>query len=338
MEQKRRHFAEVHASTLVDLDNYKLRLDELVKSSSLDTAEARALLKSWSTQIKGIADAKKESPDTKKKRSIAFAGHSLGGACAQRFLMRYTSESNRIFLPGQTCELRIFDEPGINADDNEKFKQFGNKHCELLQRLDVRFKIVRRQEVGDIVPMGGEVHLGATFSPDEEAKVAQWLEFDAAVQEGLLHSTLQNIRDAFYAHGTQFERGSPRQIRRMEMLEKIDPSLLTAEQKKFLDAELKIAKGDFMRIEYSTRMQGLFDRPAEKVQWQAVNELWRMPLVQPQQAEVLRKYFGGLMRTFCTFNTSTKTNYVEDPLHGNWRDLRDENGVFAVSAQGIVSA
>lgn len=197
--------------------------------------DAKAEFKAWSALIAKHAVKRGEDIASKHIQSIAFTGHSLGGACAEIGLVHNIVIEDRIPAPTQDVTGIFLDEPAINAEDNSAFKDWGHRNGQLFQELDSRLRIIRRQEAKDVVPKAGEEHLGATFSDRECHQVSQWLGFDAAVNQRLLTSLDKQLVEAEFAHETRFLHG----VREVYQSTTKNP--------------------DFRSISYNTRAQGTFD-------------------------------------------------------------------------------
>lgn len=161
----------------------------------------------WCQELKNIAIQRKENIESKLAENIDLCGHSLGGACLAAGFMEHVIKQDRVPLPQQSIRLFEFDAPGINDQDNECFKDFGNQHADLLNHLQIGFYLTRRQEAGDFLPRGGETHLGATYTDPETKQVQGWLQFDASVNERLPTSTNTEISESTSFHATRFAEG-----------------------------------------------------------------------------------------------------------------------------------
>lgn len=266
--------------------------------------EAKELLDLWNKPIKQLpkrtfesieemleyARSIKETVEFKIEQDLVFVGHSLGGACAQKFLVQYIAEKGRIPLPKHKISARIFDDPAINDEDNELFIQFGNEHAELLEKSS--FEIIRRQEAGDIVPLSGETHLGATQNPER----LTWLTFDAAVLKASSKAKASEIRDYICAHARMFAAAP-----------------LT----------------DYKSTPYDPLTQWDFDHNTKK--WIELSKTWKLPFwFNPEFAERVRTYLSAAGRSGF-FNTALGLpNPPDDTAHGDWKSFCNSNGVFSI--------
>lgn len=168
---------------------------------------ARSLMEEWSQSIKAYAKERNENLESKIDEEIHITGQSLGGACGAEGLSHYLINRGRIPLPKRRVSLYEYDAPGLNDEDNERFKALGNGNAQLLKSLGAHFDVIRRQETGDFLPLYGEVHLGATYSEEENRKVEKWLRFDATINERLPRAKAQDIAESYAPHATRFLEG-----------------------------------------------------------------------------------------------------------------------------------
>ena len=173
--------------------------------SSENYGEAIDLLKQWDQWIHNYALAKNEDPSQKKQDAIVIVGHSLGGAAAQSQGVHHTFGRGRIPVKG--LDFQCFDDPGINSIDNLLFKQFGSKHSNLLKQMGVSISIHRQQETRDPVSLGGEEHLGATFSDQDFLDMSQWLTYEEWLLNRHEESANKTIASFRTAHATRFQTG-----------------------------------------------------------------------------------------------------------------------------------
>lgn len=334
---------ELETEVLSEVTSFQIEakslLQELQKQNEPE-AKKRAIdiLCRWQERLQKHALKKNEHVSQKKKQSVSFSGHSLGGACAQRHLVHFYTDNLRVNVPGTKTMLRVFDEPAINSEDNTSFKEFGNLHHEVLKELDISFEIVRRHESFDIVTTAGEEHLGATFNPEETKNVSQWLRFDAAVQEPLSSAKAMPIRTSPVAHGTQFEEGqrqkgtikqSAQQIIDILSQEKLE----TPEEKALLRMYEKLgesSQGDYVRSWFDTSVQGDYDRGVN----QAYKHIWKV-ILNPHISEVLRsRLLGAVGSWFLNSNQAEPTLLQEQ-----WQGFQDKKGCFAVDEKkGVISS
>jgi hypothetical protein len=334
---------EIEASNEIPLSLFNFiklehRLEKLLNQPEKHISKIIDLLQAWNHDLLNYAKFLKEDIDSKNPQNLALAGHSLGGACAQRGFVQYFVDKERVPLPHHTVTLHLFDEPGIRLSDNEAFKRFGNRHATLLKNQQSKFKIIRRQESGDFFVTGGEAHLGATFNEKEEREVNQWLHFDASVQSAVSQATDPFISYPSTAHATQFETGKRRCTWRA-LCGKVHP-IHNSELQKV--KEIQRLFGDYNRTWYSSSIQGIFDLGAKCKQWENIREMWNIPMVDSEKGEKIRLFTGLMVRTgssvlgllglFCS------SPEKDCHLHGEWWRYRDACGVFAIKEQGIISS
>lgn len=313
-------------------------LEKLFNQPEKNISTIIDLLQAWNYDLLHYAKFLKEDVGSKIPQNLVLAGHSLGGACAQRGFIQYFVDKERIPLPHHTVTLSLFDEQGIRFWDNETFKRLGNRHATLLENQHSKFKIIRRQESGDFFVTGGEAHLGATFNEKEEKEVNRWLNFDASVQSAVSQATDPFISHPSTAHATQFETGKRRCTWRA-LCGKTNPTSCSEIQKV---KDIQRLFGDYNRTWYSSSIQGIFDLGAKCKQWENIREMWNIPLVDSEKGEKIRLFTGLMVRTgssvlgllglFCS------SPEKDCHLHGEWWRYRDANGVFAINEQGIISS
>jgi hypothetical protein len=278
-----------------------------------------AHLYDWVEKLEAIAKEQNENIESKTPCDLILAGHSLGGACAELQLVHNFVDRDRMPLPGHRCLGYFLDDPAINDEDNERFKNWGWNHRELFEKLNAGFALKRRQEAGDIVPLAGEVHLGATFSEKEDQRLKEWLDFDYRLRERRDEAKNLAIALSACAHETQFEEGE----------EGID----------------------YLETRYSSEVQGLFDTrsgfytvydeekdgfirkdfepEASQEKWDALREKWNL---------------DSLYSTFESewFRTHRYCSLFYYLLMGSDADSRisrcvDDKGIFAVDEKGVIS-
>lgn len=329
-------------------------LQRLTTQEAFTEQELRTLwekLKKWNAELAKYAKEKNEDLEHKENQNIDFVGHSLGAACAQRFLVYYTAAKGRIPVPGQTISARIFDDPAINNEDNQAFIDFGNEHADLLSALHAKYAIVRRQEAGDVVPLTGETHLGAIQTREQQEKSVRWLKFDAAIQKASSKATHPYIRDTVTAHGRMFadakaKIGSKelRQEKKRKVAHLMQNSQRTAQE----DAQLKRLQeelsGDYKSTKYTACRQWEFDHPPNGKIWSELYGLWHLPLpsiIDSLVIERMRSYLSAafrsgfflniipkIMRTFAQLAYSGPQG---DERHGPWRQNCNAKGVLVVT-------
>lgn len=133
---------------------------ELINTSptSLDSLRnAEALL---SEHAKSIG----EDVNSKKKNGILLAGHSLGGSSAQVEAYFSTAGSNRVPVPGTKMRVALYDDPGMNEEDNIDMHEFLFNHRAMIKELNINFEVYHSHDYGDVVAMGAPAHLGGISS------------------------------------------------------------------------------------------------------------------------------------------------------------------------------
>ncbi len=270
-----------------------VKLNEFIANS-----QDGGVLKEWSDFLALKAKERKEDIASKTHQDLALVGHSLGGACAQRFMVYYSASTRRVPLPGHTLSAHIFDDPAINEEDNEAFIAFGNEHRKLLEKIKAKFIIVRRQEAGDFVPQSGEVHLGAVKNENEQKM--EWLDYDAVLQAVTSKAKSPDSRDYVTPHA-----------------------------RKFGDED----EHGVVFTRYDSHTQYQFDKPQDAQTWHKISELWELPSrIQSDTTERVRTYFSAMHRSgILKINSLSEDNPEDDELHGNHAGNLDENGVLAVT-------
>lgn len=328
---------------------------------------AREVMENWSQGLNQVAVSLHEDAASKKKEDVCITGHSLGGANAQVALVHYFAKADRVPLPDQICQAYLFDDPQVSRKDNEIFKEFGNRHSDLLNTLNMQFKIFRRQEASDIVPMGGEEHIGSTYSDKEAEDVGRWLSFDAAVNQRLDTSRRMNISDSTIAHETRYLAGEhqrtfnkpPKEIaqllRRQKLGDKDAETLLKKLQvyepaayephafPRNREGAMDSGPRDMIVTSYDTRVQGVFDRrgkiqsltkkQGEKAYKVIREDLWKIPnffekILRENKRKSTNSLFMFLRRLL--FKSAASTHEVKE-------NYLDRFGVLAVDQTGVVS-
>ncbi len=322
-------------------ENRQPSAQELDFIAELNRHETYSSLEEWSRHLLDIAKSRKEDIASKQAQNLDFVGHSLGGSCAQLFLVYYTSAMGRIPLPGHSINARVFDDPAINKSDNKLFIDFGNRHGELLKAQGSHFGVIRRQETGDPVPQTGGIHLGAIKTFDQEKKSVTWLRFDARLQRASARAKDPQIRDYSSAHGRLFAGASSKGAwlhswmrRKIPKLELENPTRADA-LKQF---KKKLPLADYKVTYYDARTQWNFDNPADSKVWKDLQNLWKLPFkFTPIYAERLRSYLSAAFRS--GFFYSVLPNFIaklakpsppDDRAHGDWRRHCDARGIFIV--------
>lgn len=242
-------FATFDAEIYQKLNQWNLKVKDLIESNE-DPTE---LLRDWSHDLEHYAEHLGENITSKLAQNIVFAGQSLGGAKAQVALVYYMIKQGRVPLPGQTCSLVEFDAPAIKSKDNKLFKNFGNHNKDLLNELNIKFEIFRRQEVGDIAVGVGEEHLGAAFSHAESKKLKGWLKFNAAVNERLITAKRKEIAYVAMVHETLFLEGKC-----------VQGSISLKNKKISVVKGNKQKDSDYRALRYGPHVQGLFNSHGKK--------------------------------------------------------------------------
>ena len=134
-------------------------------------------------RLENYAERLKELPQYKTSTDIAFVGHSLGGAEAQRGIFHFGPELERIPLPGHRFLCYAFDGPAVSAREARAFMQFGTEHAELLKAMGQRWVIRHQFEYGDVVPMSGSYHLGSILK--DSSLYDSWLDISIEVDRPL---------------------------------------------------------------------------------------------------------------------------------------------------------
>jgi hypothetical protein len=211
-------------------------------------------LQQWIDNLLQYAQDCKEDIASKSQDELTLVGHSLGGACAAAGLVHYIVKPERVALPGKKIVGVFFCDPATNKEDNDLFKRFGNAH-------PGHFKVSlhRRHEAGDIIPTGGQEHLGAAATEQEEDLMLKWLQIDFAIHEAL-PGAQGAIGASAMVHSTRFEQG--------------------------------IVNKDYKKTSYRPLQQGIFDSRGGIGGPEAYNllskELWKMPRVHRVFTEALR--------------------------------------------------
>ncbi len=128
--------------------------------------------------LRWIASRYRERPSDKIAQDTFHIGHSLGASNAQLFTWHHFPKQRRIPMIGCGSYTVAFNGTGIDKAHDEEFISFGRQHKELLRLLHVHFSVQHQLEYGDIVPQGGERHLGTTGHTDEDDS---WLRVNAYV-------------------------------------------------------------------------------------------------------------------------------------------------------------
>lgn len=117
-----------------------------------------------------IAHDRKELPEYKIAQDIIHAGHSLGASLAQFGMVHFGAKRNRLPCPGFNYMAYSFDPPMTTTATDKLFMGFGRKHSEVIQGLGQQWTVRHQMEYGDIVPLGGQSHLGTNgYDPQLDA-------------------------------------------------------------------------------------------------------------------------------------------------------------------------
>lgn len=100
----------------------------------------------------------------RKDRPIQIIGHSLGGTEAQVLALRAIRKNGKPIqqLPTRDIKMLLFDAPAIRRSDCDYFNQWAEKNPDLAKRLEIHYNFSR----GDLLPGGGDTHLGYNLDKD----------------------------------------------------------------------------------------------------------------------------------------------------------------------------
>ncbi|NGX58005.1 MAG: hypothetical protein K940chlam3_00906 [Chlamydiae bacterium] len=311
---------ESKRTSYCDILNFKRIYHSIEKESDKLT-----LLTSWINRLEMIAEELEENIEEKIGANLTLLGHSLGGAAASSHIVYYLVDKDRVPLPGHQCMGYFWCDPGINDEDNEKFKLWGWKHKDLFRELEIAFCLKRRLEVGDVVALGGEVHLGATFSEEEDARLKEWLKYDFRLRERLENASNLAIALSSSAHETQFEEGQV-----------YDP---------------ESGEGDYIETEIPSHVLGRFDHRGKivtlrdeetdsfvrhEVEGEKKNENWLEILDIWKLGGIHARVESEWVRTNRYISLLYYLLYGSDDVD-RILDLTDERGVFAVMKEGVIT-
>jgi len=175
--------------------------------ASQDANVKKSIAREWTKTLLELATEQNEHPDQKKKDDLVILGHSLGASCSQINIHHFITAKDRMPLPGHKVEMHGYDGPGINSDDNQAFKTFGNRHAGLLKNHKITFDIHHSQEAGDFIPFGGQEHLGSGCDKEEAAKLEAWMKFKTEVFERLPNPKHKSIARSSDVHATRYHSG-----------------------------------------------------------------------------------------------------------------------------------
>lgn len=341
------------------LETHAESVQKLLQEGNED--EALVELKKWGVALQKVAEDLHENIESKRHDDLCIIGHSLGGACGQVAQVHYFAKNERLPLPGKRSAGYFFDDPKINFEYNELFKKFGNDHVQLIKHLNVKFEVFRREEASDIIPLGGDVHLGATFTDQESADVGQWLKFNAAVNRRLESSHKTGIADSSFVHETRYLTGAHQRTfnQKPPLISKIKgkkpPVKLTKEQKKIIydpkafprndRGPLIAGPRDMITTNYDTRIQGIFDTrgrkgatklsKGKKVYHHIRKSIWKIPgffdMIFIEKNRKSPNSFWMALRKFVY--AKTRSTHLADTTY------LDKLGCLAVELRrGVVSA
>jgi hypothetical protein len=239
------------------------------------------------------ATNRKELPEHKTATDVIFIGHSLGGSLAQQGIVHFGPEIERIPLPGHRYVLRAYDSPAVSLREARLFMRFGKEHGNLLHALKQRWVVSHEMEYGDIIPLGGFRHLGATRVPREEYQ--DWLDIPIAVYHPLDTAEALEVASA-PTHGRRFSRA----------VEGRDYSVT------------RLTSTAFHRFDNSL----ILDRQQ--------NEVWGFSVLQsPLFTELFRKAVGVTVGTAARVHEAVRTYFSPPP----GADIRDRDSVLFCSYQ-----
>jgi hypothetical protein len=283
-----------------ELKLYEARYFESLRSGS--EIELFEILAQWTATLEAYAMEKKEHPSQKKADDLVILGHSLGGSLAQLHAHHFLTARHRVPLPNQTLKMYSFDGPGINREENDEFKKFGNTHAQLIKDMHIGFEVHHSQESGDLIAFGGEEHLGATFDQKEAEKVESWLRFTGEVFERKAQAAYATIAQSASAHATRFRLGG---------------------------------ENDYQKTFYPSIFQGVIDKGGElgALSMETVAEslrqkTWHVDYFNSPATEKIR---SSSLNTILYFLMNDKESSPKG------EHLFDNRGVLAVNEAGVVS-
>lgn len=118
------------------------------------------ILKEWEATLRAHAELLSEDVASKKTNGLRIMGHSLGGSSAQVEAYVLTAGANRLPVPATQLTLRLYDDPGMCAEDNEHQQTFILDHKEVMKELETTIDVYYSHDYGDFVPTGGTGHFG----------------------------------------------------------------------------------------------------------------------------------------------------------------------------------
>ncbi|MEC7838529.1 MAG: hypothetical protein VX777_00665 [Chlamydiota bacterium] len=141
----------------------ELHVPENIKHAFEILADPNSSLKQLKEVEKVLHDysvAQGEDVASKQTNGLRIAGHSLGGSTAEVEAAYLLGESKRIPVPGAKVNCRLYDDPGLNEEDNIELYDMLFDHQAVMRELDSQFEVYHSHEYGDFIPMGGTAHLG----------------------------------------------------------------------------------------------------------------------------------------------------------------------------------
>lgn len=277
-------------------------------------------------EFEKIARLEEEHPDQKLTQSLLFVGHSLGAACSQKAYADLCT-SGRTTLTGTEMGVRGFMPPGINAEDNEKYKAL-SKHKELFKDQNIQHSIVYKIASGDVVSQGGQEQLGVAYTEDEREELLSWNRFDASVSTRTDTTTVPEIRESSMVHCIRFEAGEKAPTPYHQSL--IDERNRTNKvaQKHF---------GDYQRTWVDPLVLKRFAY-GEKHVWSNLQELWQVMGLRSETVERLRTVLAIAIRVILvTLDLNLADEDREDVGHDALLSKKDPMGVIAVDLSGVAS-
>lgn len=192
------------------IQQYEHQYNQLVTEGK--NTQAQKVLIKWNKALLELAELKGEDVASKKTNGLHDSGHSLGASTSEVRFFKRTAEANRLPPPGSWLNANVFDDPGMNDEDNSQFLDFVYEHKDLMVRNNVKLKVDRSQERGDFVPMGSERHLGATVNEDQQKRLMECknVEINSRVQEATTYSLSKAVSDVETKHAAMLE-GSKRE-------------------------------------------------------------------------------------------------------------------------------
>lgn len=266
----------------------------------------------------------------KKSTSLYFTGQSLGGGSAQRSMAQYMAQDGRIPLPDRSCRGFFFQEPGINREDVEAFRAYGESHQELFAALGLRFSIFKLHEAGDFVTAGGEMGLGAVASKQEQKAQKAWLTYyGAVISRSKLAQELNSCMHPVHAGQFLSDQASPR------------PASVKVKGSQITRTKSTLRERDYTKNEITPYVEGLYNLGSmgklegdEKDAYKKLySTVWELPArLEPVISESARK---STKLPFMIFR-KTVNNGSESTPHTLPKPCLDANGVLAWGLEGMI--